>query len=129
LTANHFIDFGMKRDGRKLDHKTLEEIRLMAIERVASASRSRRLPPSIRGMSADLFVAMLQLIMRGRRRLLFLILESLPAHKAKVLCQRNARQTRVVLPARLCAGTKPGRTRLELHEAHRPPSDLLPQRG
>ena len=24
----------MKRDGRKLDHKTLEEIRLMAIERV-----------------------------------------------------------------------------------------------
>jgi len=75
----------MKRDGRKLDHKTLEEIRLMAIERVASASRSRRLPPSIRGMSADLFVAMLQLIMRGRRRLLFLILESLPAHKAKVV--------------------------------------------
>ena len=24
----------MKRDGRKLDHKTLEEIRLMAMERV-----------------------------------------------------------------------------------------------
>ena len=24
----------MKRDGRKLDHKTLEEIRLMAVERV-----------------------------------------------------------------------------------------------
>jgi hypothetical protein len=29
-----FHCFGMKRDGRKLDHKTLEEIRLMAIERV-----------------------------------------------------------------------------------------------
>ena len=25
---------GMKRDGRKLDHKTLEEIRLMAMERL-----------------------------------------------------------------------------------------------
>jgi transposase len=36
-------------------------------------------------MSADLFVAMLQLIMRGRRRPLFLILDSLPAHKAKVV--------------------------------------------
>src|SRR6516225_2232347 len=37
------------------------------------------------GMSADLFVAMLKLIMRGRRRPLFLILDSLPAHKAKVV--------------------------------------------
>ena len=37
------------------------------------------------GMSADLFVAMLQLIMRHRRRPLFLILDSLPAHKAKVV--------------------------------------------
>ena len=36
-------------------------------------------------MSADLFVAMLQLIMRSRRRPLFLILDSLPAHKAKVI--------------------------------------------
>jgi transposase len=35
-------------------------------------------------MSADLFVAMLQLIMRGRRRPLFLILDR-PAHKAKVV--------------------------------------------
>jgi len=37
------------------------------------------------GMSADLFVAMLKLIMRARRRPLFLILDSLPAHKAKVV--------------------------------------------
>jgi len=37
------------------------------------------------GMSADLFVAMLKLIMRGRRRPLFLILDSLPAHKAKLV--------------------------------------------
>lgn len=37
------------------------------------------------GMNADLFVAMLKLIMRGRRRSLFLILDSLPAHKAKVV--------------------------------------------
>ena len=36
-------------------------------------------------MSADLFVAMLKLIMRHRRRPLFLILDSLPAHKAKVV--------------------------------------------
>lgn len=37
------------------------------------------------GMSGDLFVAMLKLIMRRRRRPLFLILDSLPAHKAKVV--------------------------------------------
>jgi transposase len=37
------------------------------------------------GMSADLFVAMLKHIMRHRRRPLFLILDSLPAHKAKVV--------------------------------------------
>jgi transposase len=37
------------------------------------------------GMSADLFVAMLKLIMDRRRRPLFLILDSLPAHKAKVV--------------------------------------------
>ena len=37
------------------------------------------------GMSADLFVAMLAAIMRRRRRPLFLILDSLPAHKAKLV--------------------------------------------
>ena len=37
------------------------------------------------GMNADLFVAMLEQIMRHRRRPLFLILDSLPAHKAKVV--------------------------------------------
>src|SRR6266542_2288801 len=37
------------------------------------------------GMSADLFVAMLKQIMRRRRRPLFLVLDSLPAHKAKVV--------------------------------------------
>ena len=36
-------------------------------------------------MSADLFVAMLAAIMRRRRRPLFLILDSLPAHKAKLV--------------------------------------------
>jgi transposase len=36
-------------------------------------------------MSADLFVAMLKLIMRARRKPLFFILDSLPAHKAKVV--------------------------------------------
>jgi transposase len=36
-------------------------------------------------MSAELFVAMLKLIMRGRRKPLFLILDSLPAHKAKIV--------------------------------------------
>jgi transposase len=37
------------------------------------------------GMSAELFVEMLKLLMRGRRRPLYLILDSLPAHKAKVV--------------------------------------------
>jgi len=37
------------------------------------------------GMSAELFVAMLKLMMRGRRRPLYLVLDSLPAHKAKVV--------------------------------------------
>ena len=37
------------------------------------------------GMSAELFVAMLKLMLRGRRRPLYLILDSLPAHKAKVV--------------------------------------------
>ena len=37
------------------------------------------------GMSAELFVAMLKLMTRGRRRPLYLILDSLPAHKAKVV--------------------------------------------
>ena len=36
-------------------------------------------------MSADLFVEMIKLIMARRRRPLFLILDSLPAHKAKVV--------------------------------------------
>ena len=38
-----------------------------------------------RGMSAELFVAMLKLMMRGRRRPLYLIHDSLPAHKVKVV--------------------------------------------
>src|SRR5262249_14529432 len=37
------------------------------------------------GMKAELFVAMLKVIMRGRRRPLYLILDSLPAHKAKAV--------------------------------------------
>ena len=37
------------------------------------------------GMSADLFIAMLKQIMHRRRKPLFLVLDSLPAHKAKVV--------------------------------------------
>jgi transposase len=37
------------------------------------------------GMSADLFVAMLKQIMRRRREPLFLVIDSLPAHKAKLV--------------------------------------------
>src|SRR5882757_1413366 len=61
----------------------------------ASDSRSRQLPPSMPkapsglrhkgGMSADLFVAMLKQIMRRRRKPLFLVIDSLPAHKAKLV--------------------------------------------
>ncbi len=37
------------------------------------------------GLNADLFVGMLKLLMRRRRNGLFLVLDSLPAHKAKVV--------------------------------------------
>ena len=37
------------------------------------------------GMSAELFVGMLEALMRRRRKPLFLILDSLPAHKAKMV--------------------------------------------
>jgi transposase len=37
------------------------------------------------GMTADLFIAMLELLMRRRRKPLFLVLDSLPAHKAKLV--------------------------------------------
>ncbi len=37
------------------------------------------------GMTAELFVALLKVIMRGRRKPLFLVLDSLPAHKAKMV--------------------------------------------
>lgn len=35
------------------------------------------------GMNADLFIGMLKVLMRGRKRPLYLVLDSLPAHKAK----------------------------------------------
>lgn len=37
------------------------------------------------GLNADLFIGMLKLLMRRRRNPLFLVLDSLPAHKAKVV--------------------------------------------
>lgn len=37
------------------------------------------------GMSAELFIGMLKALMRHRKRPLFLILDSLPAHKAKIV--------------------------------------------
>lgn len=37
------------------------------------------------GMTAELFLGLLKHIMRGRRRPLFLVLDSLPAHKAKLV--------------------------------------------
>ena len=39
------------------------------------------------GLNADLFVAMLRLLMRHRRRPLFLVLDNLATHKAKVVTQ------------------------------------------
>lgn len=36
-------------------------------------------------MSAELFIGMLKILMQRRRKPLFLILDSLPAHKAKVV--------------------------------------------
>jgi transposase len=37
------------------------------------------------GMSAELFVAMLKMLMRHRKKPLFLVLDSLPSHKAKIV--------------------------------------------
>lgn len=37
------------------------------------------------GMSAELFIGMLKVLMRRRRKPLFLVLDSLPAHKAKIV--------------------------------------------
>jgi transposase len=37
------------------------------------------------GMNADLFIGMLKAMMRGRKKPVFLILDSLPAHKAKIV--------------------------------------------
>jgi len=62
------------------------------------------------GMSAELFVAMLKLIMRGRRKPLYLILDSLPAHKAKVVRdyeKATKGETQIVLPPRLRTGIEP----------------------
>ena len=63
---------------------------------LASDNQPRQLPPSMPkaafwfatykgGMRADLFVAMLKQIMRRRRKPLFLVIDSLPAHKAKLV--------------------------------------------
>ena len=37
------------------------------------------------GMSAELFIGLLEALMRGRKKPLYLILDSLPAHKAKIV--------------------------------------------
>jgi transposase len=37
------------------------------------------------GMNADMFIGMLKAMMRGRKKPVFLILDSLPAHKAKIV--------------------------------------------
>jgi hypothetical protein len=44
-------------------------------------------------MSAELFVAMHELILRRRRKPSYLILDSLPAHKAKVVRDYETGQT------------------------------------
>ena len=38
------------------------------------------------GLDADLFVTMLKLLMRRRRNPLYLVLDNLPTHKAKAVC-------------------------------------------
>jgi transposase len=38
-----------------------------------------------RAISAELFIEMLKILMNGSRRPLFLILDSLPAHRAKIV--------------------------------------------
>ena len=63
------------------------------------------------GMTAELFVALLKHMMRWRRKPLFLVLDSLPAHKAKMVrdyVEFNERQTGATLPTGLCARIKSG---------------------
>lgn len=45
------------------------------------------MPPNPGGLNGELFVTLLCQMMRGRRRPLHLILDSLPAHKTKVVTQ------------------------------------------
>ena len=136
----------MKRDGRRLDHQTLEALRLMAMERLSEGETASAVMASFGfcrttiykwqrkalradlvhgrtwgkkgqtpvvavpgqrqtvsaasavnakgafwcmtykgGLNADLFVTMLKLLMRRRRNPLYLVLDNLPSHKAKVV--------------------------------------------
>jgi hypothetical protein len=61
---------------------------------------------------------MLKILMNGRRRFLFLILDCLPVHRAKIVSDYVASPNAVLLYTRL-GTTESGRIGLELHEANR----------
>src|ERR1019366_2784008 len=65
---------GMARlDARKLDHATLEEIRIRAVQQVQA------------GGSPRVFISFLKRLMHGQRRPVFLIVDGHPAHRAKLV--------------------------------------------
>ena len=74
------------------------------------------------GMSADLFVEMLKQIMRRRRKPLFLVIDSLPAHKAKLVRDyvetTNGKLKLYFLPG-YAPELNPDGIGMEPHETHR----------
>jgi len=73
----------MKIDGRKHDHKTLEAIRKMAVRRIREGNFWYSVYTG--RLNAARFVEFLKDFMRYRRRPVFLVVDGLPAHKAKLV--------------------------------------------
>jgi hypothetical protein len=73
----------MKIDGRKHDHKTLEAIRKMAVRRIREGDFWYSVYTG--RLNAARFVEFLKDFMRYRRRPVFLVVDGLPAHKAKLV--------------------------------------------
>jgi transposase len=70
------------------------------------------------GMSAELFIGMLEALMCRRKKPLFLVLDSLPAHKAKIV-QEYVASTDGRLELHFLPGAQPGRNGMESHEENR----------
>jgi len=88
------VDPAMKRDGRSLDHKTLEEIRWMAVQREREGERPADVIEAY-GFHRTSIYKWLRMALRpggGLRMLkstpaIHLVLDSLPAHKTALVKQ------------------------------------------